>query len=47
MPSIKLDAVSVAYRIAAKDLGGKAEDYEVANERVSPPGGWQDPKVTS
>jgi xanthine dehydrogenase molybdenum-binding subunit len=33
------DAISKLQQIAAKDLGGKPEDYEVANERVFRKGG--------
>lgn len=37
--AVAMDAVKKLQMIAAKDLGGKPEDYEVANERVFRKGG--------
>ena len=37
--AVSSDAISKLQQIAAKDLGGKPEDYGVANERVSRKGG--------
>jgi CO/xanthine dehydrogenase Mo-binding subunit len=37
--AVTLDAITKLQQIAAKDLGGKPEDYVVANERVSHKGG--------
>jgi CO/xanthine dehydrogenase Mo-binding subunit len=37
--AVAMDAVKKLQQIAAKDLGGKPEDYEVANERVFRKGG--------
>ncbi len=39
--AVASDAISKLQQIAAKDLGGKPEDYVVANERVSRKGGGQ------
>ncbi len=37
--AVSMDAIKKLQQIAAKDLGGKPEDYEVANERVFRKGG--------
>jgi xanthine dehydrogenase molybdenum-binding subunit len=37
--AVAMDAIKKLQEIAAKDLGGKPEDYEVANERVFRKGG--------
>jgi xanthine dehydrogenase molybdenum-binding subunit len=37
--AVAMDAIRKLQQIAAKDLGGKPEDYEVANERVFRKGG--------
>ena len=37
--AVAMDAMTKLQQIAAKDLGGKPEDYEVANERVFRKGG--------